>query len=163
MAAGFEITVDDARANRALAALADAGTDLAPVMDEIGAMLVAATLDRFERGVAPNGTPWKPSGRAQREGGQTLVDSARLRDSITHDFDARSVTVGTNVVYAAIHQLGGTIRPKSGQFLKFPGPDGAPVFARQVEIPARPFLGISDGDAAEIGDIVADHLREAFR
>jgi phage gpG-like protein len=59
------------------------------------------------------------------------------------------VAVGTNVVYAPIHEFGGTIpariiRPKNSSVLAWRGPDGM-RFARFVRfpgatIPARPYL-----------------------
>lgn len=162
MTARATIRIDTDPVVRGLARLRELGRDLTPVMDEVGAMLVTSTQQRFETGTAPDGTPWPVSGRARRQGGQTLVDDGRLRDSITHDPGADAVTVGTNVVYAAVHQFGATITPESAQALAFPGPDGGTVFAQQVQIPPRPFIGVSDADEAEIGNIVADHVREAF-
>lgn len=48
--------------------------------------------------------------------------------------------VGTNVKYAAIHEFGGTIRPKSaGGMLVWRGEDGL-IFAKEVKIPRRPYL-----------------------
>ena len=141
----FTVDLDDAAARRALTRLAGRAIDLEPAMDEIGAMLVASTLERFERGEDPDGNAWAPSIRALEQGGQTLVDTSQLRGSITHEAARDSVTVGTNVIYAAIHQLGG----KAGR-------------GKKVTIPERAFLGINDDDAAEIGDILAEHLAEAF-
>ena len=79
------------------------------IMDRIGRYLVASTLRRFESERAPDGTPWLKSARAVAEGGQTLTDSGRLRRSIAHVVTdgGRAVEVGSNVVYAAIHQFGG--------------------------------------------------------
>jgi len=50
--------------------------------------------------------------------------------------------VGTNVKYAAIHEFGGIIRPKSaGGLLVFQAESGGDfVFAKQVKIPRRPYL-----------------------
>ena len=141
----FTVDLDDAAARRALTRLAGRAIDLEPAMDEIGAMLVASTLERFERGEDPDGQPWTPSIRALEQGGQTLVDTTRLRGSITHEAARDSVTVGTNVIYAAIHQFGG----KAGR-------------GKKVTIPERAFLGVNDDDAAEIGEILAEHLAEAF-
>ena len=141
----FTVDLDDAAARRALTRLAGRAIDLEPAMDEIGAMLVASTLERFERGEDPDGQPWTPSIRALEQGGQTLVDTTRLRGSITHEAARDSVTVGTNVIYAAIHQLGG----KAGR-------------SKKVTIPERAFLGVNDDDAAETGEILTEHLAEAF-
>jgi phage virion morphogenesis protein len=115
--------------------------DLGRPMDDIGSMLVASTIDRFEKGVGPDGRPWAVSERARTEGGRTLVDSARLRSSVTHLASPRQVAVGTNTVYARIHQEGG----RAGR-------------RHAVNLPARPFLGVSAQDEVEIGAILANWL-----
>ena len=73
--------------------------------------------------------------------------------------------VGTNTAYAAVHQFGGRtpprkIGPKRKKALWWPG---APHPVASVDhpgstIPARPYLGLSDGDRAAITRIVARHL-----
>jgi phage virion morphogenesis protein len=161
---GVVITVDDADVRARLGALQAAGGDLAPVLDDIGAQLAQHVLLRFEAGTGPGGTPWKPSARALAEGGQTLLDSGRLRDSITHRVGGDTVEIGSDVVYAAIHQFGGTIRAKTAKGLAFTLPwlktktdDGRRV-VQSVTIPARPYLGFDDDDRAAVLGIVADHL-----
>lgn len=139
--AAIRIEVDDAEVRQALNGLLASAGDLTPAMDNIGAMLVTSVLHRFETGVGPDGTPWKPSQRAIRESGQTLVDQGNLMKSMTHVAGRDFVEVGTNVVYAAIHQFGG----KTGR-------------GHAVELPARPYLGIDAGDRAEILAILRDHL-----
>jgi phage gpG-like protein len=54
--------------------------------------------------------------------GQSLnVRSGRLRKSIDYVFEgAHAIRVGTNVEYGAIHEYGGTIRPKNVRFLTIP-------------------------------------------
>ena len=137
----FNIGVQDQLVASGLNALREAGQDLTPALIEIGHYLVNSTLDRFEQGVGPDGTPWKPSKRAEAEGGQTLIDTRLLMGSI--DFQASDDTVewGTNVIYAAIHQLSGMAGRNHSVF-----------------IPARPFIGISAEDEAEIAWILRDHL-----
>jgi len=120
--------------------------DLTPAMDEIGSMAVTSALDRFEKGRGPDGTAWPPSLRALEEHGQTLILSGRLRTSVTWKAGPREVEVGTNVIYAAIHQLGG----KAGR-------------GRKTEIPARPYLGLSRDDETEIDAIIGDYLTGALR
>jgi len=162
MAARIEIQVNSRAVTAALRRMAERGGDFSGALDEIGASLVSSTVQRFRQGVSPSGEPWKPSRRAEREGGRTLVDSGRLRDSITHEVSGNSVSVGTNVVYAAIHQLGGTIRAKNAKGLAIPTPSGGVVFRQRVRIPARPFLGVSEADREEIAEISIDHLTEPF-
>lgn len=127
------------------AVLARAG-NFEPMLDDIGGYLVFSTQQRFETGRGPDGAPWKPSIRALAQGGQTLVDQAFLVQSITHNAGSDRVVVGSNLIYAAIHQEGG----KAGR-------------NQSVDLPARPYLGISPEDDLEIGRIVDDHLREAVQ
>lgn len=154
----FEITKDELASgiNRALAA----SSDFSPAMLEIAGMLERGVRDRFERTEDPQGKPWTPSKRALEEGGRTLSDTGALLSSIASASDAFSAIVGTNLVYAAIHQFGGTIRPREGsgkKALNTPfGPRGA------VNMPARPFLGFGPYETEEIETILGDHLRRAF-
>ncbi|AEQ50753.1 hypothetical protein [Pelagibacterium halotolerans] len=45
-----------------------------------------------------------------------------------------------DVVYARIHEDGGTIKPRNADKLAIPQPDGGVVFVDEVTIPARPYL-----------------------
>ena len=47
--------------------------------------------------------------------------------------------IGTNLVYAAIHEFGGVITPKKAKALSFEI-GGELIFAKSVHIPARPYL-----------------------
>jgi phage gpG-like protein len=75
-----------------------------------------------------------------------LTDTSQLRNSITHKADATGVTVGTNMVYAAIHQFGG----QAGRDLK-------------TTIPARPYLVVQDEDYDRIVRIIERHLSEGWK
>ena len=156
--AGITLTyqLDAKAAEGALAGIIAAGEDLSPLLDEVGSFLVLRHQERFDQGIAPDGAPWKPTIR----GGQILVLSGRLRASIHHQVEGNDVLVGTNVVYAAIHQGGGVIKPKDGGSLVFRIGDRL-VFVGKVNIPARPFVGIGMDDEAEIVAIVADYLKDA--
>lgn len=125
--------------------LAALGANPSHQLDLIGAALEDSTLERFETNIAPDGTPWKPSERATLQNGQTLVDSARLRDSIGYEVTGDELSLGTNVIYAAIHQGGG----KAGR-------------NKSVELPARPFLGVSDQDQLSIDDIWGAAIADAW-
>lgn len=134
----------------------------------IGASLVTSTQHRFDTGIGVDGSPWPPSLRVKHHGGKTLVLSSRLYRSIVFEASARGVEVGTNVIYAAIHQLGGVIQQaertavlhfkqnrRTGQ-LRFAKPGKADrarkaeIGARAIHMPARPFLGLDDEDDAAI-------------
>jgi len=116
---------------------------------------------------------WKPSIRAQRTGGQTLIKTARLMRSITMQVIGKVLRVGTPVKYAAIHQLGGTIParvilPKRAKALRWIDRSGNVRFAKKVSIgptgiPARPFLVIQDGDWRVFRRIFGDYITGAKR
>lgn len=158
--AQLHVALGDAEAQAVLGRLRALAGNLTPMWQEIGDSLVTSTAMRFETGRGPGGVPWKPSRRAQREGGRTLIDSGILRASINRAADADGVTIGTNTRYAAVHQFGVTIRAKTSRGLRFRIGDRW-VTKRTVFIPPRPFLGVDDDDRAEILAIATDHLREA--
>ena len=140
------VEVDDAQVRAALRRLVRTVAAPRATFDRIGSYLVTATLDRFDREQGPDGKPWQKSIRAMADGGLTLTDTGGLRDSITHNVagDGRSVDVGSNLVYAAIHQFGG----KAGR-------------NKSVTLPARPYLGISARDSDAILRIVSRALARA--
>ena len=111
------------------------------LMEAIGETMVASTLRRFEKGVGPDGTAWE----ANQRGGQTLVDTARLKGSFTYEASLEQVVWGTNVEYAAIHQFGG----KTGR-------------NHAVILPARPFVGIDQDDREEMQEMMRLFLLHAL-
>lgn len=76
--------------------------------------------------------------------GQPLQDTGRLRNSITYELRPGGVRVGTNVIYSAIHNFGGTIRPKRAKYLAIPVGDGSIRLKKSVTIPAREYAYVSD-------------------
>lgn len=166
----IEVTADTGAVESALRRLRRRVRNMHPILDEIGQTLETSTLRRFETGTGPDGRRWPVSGRARRQGGQTLVDTGRLAASITHRADNDEVVVGTNVVYAAIHQFGGktpprTIRPRNRRALFWPGAAHpvSKVDHPGSTIPARPFLGVSSGDEDAIFRIIRRHLTRAVQ
>ena len=71
-----------------------------------------------------------------------LIDEGRLRASIAAEaITDNEVLIGTNVVYAAIHEFGGTITPKRAKYLRFYWKEiGQWVTTKKVTIPPRPYL-----------------------
>ncbi len=71
------------------------------------------------------------------------IKSGYLRRSIESDTDTAGKTLvgtlGSHVVYAAIHELGGIIRARAGGYLKFKI-EGQWKTVKQVLIPDRPYL-----------------------
>lgn len=144
-------------------------SDTRKLMTRIGAAMKGQTVRRFSQGEGPDGQPWKKSrrveswradtkrdskGRFKKDSGkkssppegQTLVDTARLRASISFSAAPLEAHVGSNVVYARIHQLGG----QAGR-------------GRKITLPARPYLGLSADDREEIEALVAAHLEKSFK
>lgn len=85
----------------------------------------------------------KLTAMAQEASGEVLnVRTGRLRNSIFGKMrgnDTLEIGAGSNVVYARIHEFGGTIKAKNAPFLKFQiGGRWAQV--KQVQIPARPYV-----------------------
>ena len=158
--ARIEITLEGSelldRLGRALAQLAQP----APLLDAIGAELADGVQRRFIAAKDPDGNPWEESERAKagERGGKTLTDTGRLQQSISWSADADSVLVGSNVIYAAIHQFGGEIRPKSAQALAFTLPGGAFVRTQKVSLPARPFLGLDRTDRIAVAEVIEEFL-----
>ena len=123
-----------------------------------------STLERFRQSRAPSGKKWKTSIRAATTGGKTLIATAQLRNSIKSYSDETGFAVGTNAKHAATHQFGEpgrTIRAKTRKGLRFQV-GGRWVTKKQVKvkIPARPFLGLSEGDMQEIKATVEEFIGE---
>lgn len=102
----------------------------------VGQALLEMVTYGFEQEKDPYGRKWKP----QRTGrvGQTLSDTGRLKNSWRVVMDSQRLQIHflNPTRYAAIHQFGGTIRPKEKKALRFKLGD-AWVVARKVTIPQR--------------------------
>ena len=120
-----------------------------PVWNEIGQLLITSTQMRFELERAPDGNPWPPSIRVLTEGGKTLTDTAHLRNSIAKEVFADGVAVGTDLIYAGVHQFGAVITAKTDAGLMFKI-GGHFVRKDAVTIPQRAFLGVDREDEAEM-------------
>lgn len=117
-----------------------------PLMAEIGEILVESSQRNFEEHRSPEGDRWEPLSAAyalrkqrrwERSPDDLLILHRTLMGSIHWAATGESVAVGTDVVYAAVHQLGWA----------------------EKNIPARPFLGIREEDWDEINDAVYAFLR----
>jgi len=124
----------------------------------IGEVLSSNARSRFRYGKGPDGKKWKQSIRSKIDGNSTLYKTGTLRSSIGFSSDSKTVKIGTNLIYAKIHQLGGVIKSKTARFLVFKIGNKF-IRKKQVEIPARPFLGISIDDKKDILQIIKDYLR----
>ena len=148
-------------------ALQKIGHEPAGMMRAIGAALVETTHQRFERGRDPQGSPWKPWSRgyaAITESRSILrgrSGSGGLMGSVTFKVEGRGVRVGSNKIYAGVHQFGATIVPKNKKALVFHLGERL-VFAKKVTIPARPYLGFGPADREAVHEIVLAELRHAL-
>ncbi|QNG47416.1 phage virion morphogenesis protein [Sphingobium yanoikuyae] len=138
--------------------------DMTPIHQDIGEYVVGATKDRFKKGTAPDGTAWTPKKQATIDRYKDRGDgdrpdpligpSKRLSSEIAHYADAQGVEIGSSLEYSAVMQDGA----KQGAFGK--SPRGGPI--PWGDIPARPWLGLSEEDEANIIDIADEHLEQAF-
>lgn len=130
MAVGLQIDVKDNGAKEVAHALLSASeADFKDGLQEIGEFMHTMAFDAFEEEQSPEGVPWEQSLRAKLEGGQTLTDNAILKNSLVVNVVGYLVELSSNIVYAAIHQLGG-----------FAGRN------KSVEIEARPYLPDEDNE-----------------
>ena len=120
--------------------------DTQALMESVGDVLVSGTLKRFQDEEDPTGKKWPKSKRAAKKDGQTLTDTALLRRSVDYAATSDKVMVGSNLPYARIHQKGG----KTGK-------------GHKVDMPARPYLGVSEEDMDEVRETVADFLAGTFK
>jgi len=76
-----------------------------------------------------------------------------------------TVMVGTDVVYARIHEFGGVITPRQARFLAFEI-EGQLIFAKRVHMPARPYMRPAFDEnvqrvAQEIGEVLRSQIMRA--
>ncbi len=144
----IEIKVDNKTVNDTLERLASASANPRPALLAIGESLVLSTKKRFETSTAPDGTHWTPNSPStliRKKGNKPLVGkTGNLAQQISYAIDGNGLRIGSPMEYAAMQQFG-------GQKSKFPHLWG--------DIPARPFLGISDADEQMIVSTVTDYLR----
>lgn len=166
----IDVKIDSKDVMSALERLAQAGQRMSPVMRAISTELLSQTEENFAAEGRPKWLGIKP--RKGREGGKILQDTGQLAASISSSHDSTSATIGSNKVYAAIHQFGGTIQKAAqsrqvrhrtdakGNLLRTEHFGGKglvfakdkhkraitrwfEVGAHNIDIPARPFLPIN--------------------
>ncbi|PZO05459.1 MAG: hypothetical protein DCF29_08135 [Alphaproteobacteria bacterium] len=150
---GFSLTLsyDDLDIRATMTRLRILGADLREeVLTPVGATLEATTVERFDTNVGPDGEAWEPSLRASITGGRTLVERGHLRDSIHYVLEDDAVEIGSADIRAGVHQFGAVIHAKTSAGLNFTLADGLGVTVDSVQMPERPFVGLS----AEDGQLV---------
>ncbi|MCS6175862.1 phage virion morphogenesis protein [Shewanella baltica] len=124
--------------------------DLSEPMNDIAAVLESATEGAFEAEADPvTGQAWASltdaylKANPKRQGGKILQASAGgLAASVAADSGDFWAAIGSNKIYAAIHQFGGT--------------DDMP--AGPAGIPARHYLGVSREDEQSMLGILGEYL-----
>lgn len=122
---------------------------------------------------------WKKSKRALKQNGQTLNNTGRLASSIqvniSQNGNSLNIQTGSNLIYAAIHNFGGTINipsrsrtyiqnrykkgSKKGQFKKGKTwGQGFTTKSYKIEIPPRPYLVLQNEDILLILKRIAEKL-----
>lgn len=157
------LTIQDEIALQGLAKLKAGLRARSGLLNTLGEYLVESTKQRIrEGGPAPDGTPWKPLQpltlelKKNKDHG-TLWESGMLKDTLAFELEGEeAVAVGSMMVYARIHQEGGTIKPREGKkALRVPKAG----FRRSVTLPARPFLGLGGQDLSNLEKKVVAWLR----
>jgi len=118
-----------------------AGIPTTPALTAINEVALDSIRQNFSAGGRPE--PWAP---LKYRVGIPLTLTGRLKASITGEVQGSSVVLGTNLVYAAIHQYGGT-----GMWGKHP-----------VTIPARPYVLLQPADETTMAQILTDHLTRSL-
>jgi phage gpG-like protein len=154
---GFTINLTSLGLREAEAALARLSPlDGADLLSGLGRLIREQTVDRLQAGgPSPGGAAFKPNLEGRKP---VLFRSGELARSVDYRAGAQQLLVGSSLIYAAIHQFGGTIMPKNASRLAFRIGNRL-VFARKVTMPARPYLGLSGEDRSEIVRATALFIR----
>lgn len=135
----IEIEFDNKEVHEKLLNLAKRTENLRPLMKNIAGIFAYSTEENFkEEGRPDTWVDLAESTKQQRTKkrkwpGQILQVEGKLAASINTYYDNDSAVIGSNLEYAAIHQLGG----QAGR-------------NKSVEIPARPYLLLTNDDYDEI-------------
>ena len=130
------LTGDFGKLDQLAKALEAIGDKKRGLLKDLAQEALAKVGEGFETSTSPLGIPWAPLLLRQ---GQPLLDTGRLRSSITYALSDSGFSLGTAVAYAPVHQYGATIQAKSAKGLRWRA-GGRWYGAKQVKVPARPFL-----------------------
>src|SRR5574344_2126579 len=139
MADNIEVKLDNKEVQDALIKVAQKCENLKPLMKNIAGIMADSTEENFAQEGRPD--KWqelaestiKKRTKTGHYPGKILQVEGQLATSITTYYDKESAIIGSNLAYAAIHQLGG----QAGK-------------GKKTTIPARPYLVLTNGDLSEI-------------
>ncbi|MEC5319030.1 phage virion morphogenesis protein [Brenneria populi subsp. brevivirga] len=161
--AGVTIVFEAQQALDSLLKMEGQLADPSAMFAEMGEELLDIHQRRFAAQMSPDGVPWAPlqpwyKEQKKRNADKVLTLDGYLGNTLRWQIRAGELLFGTDLPYGAIHHFGGTIKPKTAGALNV---GGRPV--KQVTIPARPWLGVSDSDGKTLIDIASDHLQKALK
>ncbi len=143
----IEIKIDNQEVERRLQEIAKKSSNLRPLMKNIAGIFASATEDNF----AEEGRPdkWVELSEVTKNlrkeinkyPGQILQVTGQLASSVNTYYDNDSAIIGSNLTYAAIHQLGG----QNGR-------------NKKVTIPSRPYINLLEDDYDEILHEISEYL-----
>ena len=169
----IELTLDDSDTKRGLAQLLRNATNNQPMMKGLAIELESLTTKNFES-ESWGGDKWKDL-KYPRKGGKKLHRTGELEDSIASESGQNFASIGSNMVYAAIHHMGGKtsahkITPKNKQGLAFGGIVRKVVNHPGSQIDARPYLPINgqgklqeDGEERLLDVVIAALKKDVYR
>lgn len=148
--AGSFISIDvlgDGDIAQALNRLIKQANSLEPAFRDIGEHLLESHEKRFQDEEAPDGTPWEllsintlENKALTHQSEKILRGYGTLADTLNYQINGNQLQFGSPMEYAATHQFG----------------------RDSANIPARPFLGLSNSDEDEVLSILNDFLSEAL-
>ena len=143
----IEIKIDNKQIESKLLDLAKRSENLRPLMKNIAGIFAYSTEENFKEEGRPKWENLKDSTIKQRTKkkqwpGMILQGTGQLASSVNTYYDNESAIIGSNLDYAAIHQVGGDAGRN-----------------KAVEIPARPYLKLTDDDFDEILDVTKSYLK----
>ena len=147
MSEPIEIKLDNKEVESRLLDLAKRSENLRPLMKNIAGIFAYSTEENFKNEGRPD--KWtelsestiKQRTKNKQWPGMILQVSGQLASSVNTYYDNDSAVIGSNLEYAAIHQLGG----QAGR-------------NKSVEIPARPYLQLTPEDFEEILSMTENFL-----
>ena len=137
----IEVKLNSKEIERKLLELAKKGQDMRPLMKNIAGIFAYSAEENFKDEGRPD--KWADLSQITKEKrrkkghwpGAILQVEGKLAASISTDYDENSAIIGSNLDYAAIHQLGGD----AGR-------------GKKTKITARPYLKLTEDDQEEILD-----------
>jgi phage gpG-like protein len=151
------------------------GTDLTPAMKECAEIVHTDIRTNFQEAVTPDGVAWAP--RKDEGFSHPLLNlSGALMDAATGEGAGAITRIGPDSLEigvdasvdegglpgAFVHQFGATILPVTKRFLSWLNSSGERVFAKQVTIPPREYLGFSPDASDRCTEAIADHVMEGL-